>query len=516
MAKSKKNKKAKKNKKTANVTPKPRYSKDDTALWLYINNFITSKTASEQGVAPMSVVGRLIRDEYKKNFRCSEEHIDYILSHDLKTDKEEHEEDKNTDFLRTFYADILNRHPALDKTMNIYNPESDWKTKPDIIDFRNYMFDENYDSELKNFEDVLSNSHYYSTTCKDSSILWSPSEYTILQLTDSAFYIMRRDRFDDSDNSVIYTGIMYKHLTLFSANDFIAPVCIFEVQTKIASIADIDLSSLSKPNEVVNFAIKEEYLTVLRSNECYSSYVKSFINSCNIDVNKAKQLADEELCKNFYTVCYKLKALTSPYDISGYHKKYYRNDNRYEIYNSLLNNINSEFIFDNNIFPLGNHENDELNNQIQSYLRIREYVSIPLAMLAVMNGMLRCEKLSKAVKEKPDTLPEIPSHIRYKISDNIEKSQSSLKRQTRHIKGIAVTTAQRPRALNIDQIICFTKSEWSVKGHIRTYKSGKTAYIKPTTAHRKCVDMSDVKTSDNIGKKYIVHNKRSSEKGGSK
>jgi len=499
MAKSKKNKK--KNRHSTNNKPKISYNTNEQELWLYGTNVITSAILMDRDSYPLSSVGKIIRNEYKRKMGCSDEYIEDVLQD---YNKNRLDEKTHVDYLKKFYADILTRHPAVDKTLNIYHPESDWQTTPDMIDFRQYVFPKNEESEKPiDYQDVLADSHYYATYYHDNALLWSPSKYTVLQLTDSVFYIIRRDKFDETDNSVTYTCIMYKCMTLLASHTCIIPVCIFEIQSSIKTLTDIETTLTCMPDEVVNHAIFEEYMDVLRENDWYDMHVIDVMVAENVSKDEARRITDEEIKNDFRTVCYKTKAITSPWDMSRYHLKYYKNDSLYKLEDSLVNNIHSEYMFDTCLYT----GQENISNQLKSYIRIREYMSVPLAMILIMNGMLRSEKLSRPDSKKTANI-QTSANIKYKIKSDSDNMTAETKRKTRHVGGIKLTTSDRPRPANIKQIIHFTKSEWSVKAHTRTYKSGKVAFIKPTTAHRKCVDMSGVKNTTNTGKKYIVHNEQ--------
>lgn len=60
-----------------------------------------------------------------------------------------------------------------------------------------------------------------------------------------------------------------------------------------------------------------------------------------------------------------------------------------------------------------------------------------------------------------------------------------------YINGIEIKSRQVPKVANAKTIRNYSVASWNRIGHTRTYKNGKTVYIKPVTAHRKCLIGSD-------------------------
>ena len=57
-------------------------------------------------------------------------------------------------------------------------------------------------------------------------------------------------------------------------------------------------------------------------------------------------------------------------------------------------------------------------------------------------------------------------------------------RRVRTVGPVRITSKERPKTWNAETIIHYKVESWSRRGHVRKYKSGKVAYIKPMTCHR--------------------------------
>ncbi|SDW49173.1 hypothetical protein SAMN05216391_10932 [Lachnospiraceae bacterium KHCPX20] len=67
------------------------------------------------------------------------------------------------------------------------------------------------------------------------------------------------------------------------------------------------------------------------------------------------------------------------------------------------------------------------------------------------------------------------------------------KRITRIVNGITFLSKIKPKHPTYKGLRHFTCASWSVRGHVRTYKSGKTVYVRPHEKHRKSLTEQETK-----------------------
>ncbi len=53
--------------------------------------------------------------------------------------------------------------------------------------------------------------------------------------------------------------------------------------------------------------------------------------------------------------------------------------------------------------------------------------------------------------------------------------------------GITISSVKVPKVPTTEVIRKYKLAAWNTRGHIRTYKNGKTTYVKPSVHHRKCL-----------------------------
>ena len=64
--------------------------------------------------------------------------------------------------------------------------------------------------------------------------------------------------------------------------------------------------------------------------------------------------------------------------------------------------------------------------------------------------------------------------------------------------GITIKSEKIPRVPSAEVIRHYKVAVWNTRGHIRTYKSGKTVYVKPSVHHRKCMEKGGEKAPQTI------------------
>ena len=100
-----------------------------------------------------------------------------------------------------------------------------------------------------------------------------------------------------------------------------------------------------------------------------------------------------------------------------------------------------------------------------------------------INYLLSLEKPKiKKQANKPDTTAT------RKIS---ETAKDTPKRRMRTLGEIMIQSKQTPKQTTHQNVIRYQTATWKVRGHLRTYKSGKTVWIKETQRKRQCMQNAD-------------------------
>lgn len=105
------------------------------------------------------------------------------------------------------------------------------------------------------------------------------------------------------------------------------------------------------------------------------------------------------------------------------------------------------------------------------------------------NSMLELNKPSRPVK--PKTVPGAARKVTY------EKGAAP-ERKTRMVGSLRVQSENIPRKPCLETVITYKVAKWTVRGHTRHYKSGKTVYINPTVRKRKALEGTDEMTATTI------------------
>lgn len=92
------------------------------------------------------------------------------------------------------------------------------------------------------------------------------------------------------------------------------------------------------------------------------------------------------------------------------------------------------------------------------------------------NLLLSQEKPSRPVNQKGGGKRE----IRY------EKEMTPV-RKVRMVGPLKVQSEKPPKAPCLETVVTYKTASWTVRGHVRRYKNGKTVYIKPTVRKRKAL-----------------------------
>lgn len=107
------------------------------------------------------------------------------------------------------------------------------------------------------------------------------------------------------------------------------------------------------------------------------------------------------------------------------------------------------------------------------------------------NAMLEMNRPSRPVREKKPGMPSGKKTVTY------EKGEAP-ERKIRMVGALRVQSASVPRTPCLETVITYKVAKWTVRGHVRRYKSGKEVYIKPTTRTRKALEGTGEATATTI------------------
>lgn len=124
-----------------------------------------------------------------------------------------------------------------------------------------------------------------------------------------------------------------------------------------------------------------------------------------------------------------------------------------------------------------------LQNAVDQMSRFKANNQNPILSLAKMfkTGILFsnfCLSKYKPVIERENKSPSI-QHATHATP------KQPPKQRIRTVGTVRFTSVRPPRQTQKETIRIYTLASWPVRGHTRTYKSGKTIYVKPTVYHRK-------------------------------
>ena len=124
------------------------------------------------------------------------------------------------------------------------------------------------------------------------------------------------------------------------------------------------------------------------------------------------------------------------------------------------------------------------NGAVASLARIF-YYSILLSNFYLSKFKPKIERTPKDTKK--------PTNTRPKSVPNEPSAQ-----RIRTVGTIKFVSARPPRQVNEKTVRTYRLASWPTRGHTRTYKSGKTVYIKPTVHHRKSLNDQGVQGTQSI------------------
>lgn len=379
------------------------------------------------------------------------------------------------------YASIINKCHAsytsaldIDQKLNKFDTNSDFDDIADIVDFSQY---EPLSSDI--LGDAIS-------VQKDISLLWSPSEYTCVKFNDALEFRLKRLNYNQNDQTISYLVCCYEKRILFV--DQIVELLSFAAEIKVGAI---DLK------QAINDCREEND----------TETVKNDLNRAVTAALRMSLVMDGDFNLNIHNKLWFTKVLTMNYDIYPYGKKFIsvestqnsflKNKEYQYISTNALKMLDCDMIFPNmRDMPDNDSSSEDGKYVFKSLCYVLQKMMMSIAAIVITNHMLRQRKLSrKPISER------IINHV---PSDAAENNEQTISRKTRTLGSITITSNDRPKSLSMERIIRYSASQWNRTGFLRHYKSGKIVEIKPTTVHRRCVDMEQNTSKSTNGTTYIV------------
>ena len=221
----------------------------------------------------------------------------------------------------------------------------------------------------------------------DPSMLWTPNKYTLIQTSDSVFFILRRNGFNDLYQSVNYTCAAYKTVTLIACEPVIVPIAMFECDATIKLIGDMkesrELSDIE--DSICSLILKD--------------VPKSFRQCGKEDIAQILEANPES---SISTATFAINGFTTLWDVSHYYVKYYKNMPSARENVALISALAEEMCTVNN---------KAYTNEQDAYLFIKEFISVPLACIMIFNALMRENKLQRA-RKNDDIVPSAVTHAK--------------------------------------------------------------------------------------------------------
>ena len=119
----------------------------------------------------------------------------------------------------------------------------------------------------------------------------------------------------------------------------------------------------------------------------------------------------------------------------------------------------------------------DFTNGVVQQAAIQEFLSYILTVNHVL-GKRKTQKTTQSTDHPASQKPEIQL--------NTQTPQPEVKTD-RIICGIRFSSVKAPRKPSMRTLVQYHTAAWSVKGHVRHYKSGKTVYIQPSVRRRQAL-----------------------------
>lgn len=129
------------------------------------------------------------------------------------------------------------------------------------------------------------------------------------------------------------------------------------------------------------------------------------------------------------------------------------------------------------------HQKDKITNMHAELLETT--TEIFLKVIADVNYLLSIEKPKLKSRGKTTGKPKSKT-ITAETSAPPQKQK-----RVRILGGIAIQSEKPPKQTTHQSVIHYSTATWKVRGHMRTYKNGKTVWIKETVRNRACMKDAD-------------------------
>ena len=359
------------------------------------------------------------------------------------------------------------RSHECDQGLCLFNENSNRNAVCDILDFTEYDKDKSNRDILKSTITALNEMHIDPT---DISLLWSTNEYIRIKYTPSIEFALKRMGYNAEKKCIDYMIIVYNHRNFLKNN-------IVTIPNTIATIS-------------VDFVAAEDMLNYKSDNKELDDINEASLFSYKTSLLSGIVAADADDTHKYIYPRIRVTSVSNENTIDTFIHKIQNIFKQTEFYVEQKKCNTFRLIYS---YMLHDTQCDAKTGNMIQYQLTCQNLSIAIACIILTNIILQTKALS---------LPDKPSKAT--IIHTAMKTDAQPDRKTRHIGGITITSAKRPSKPTMQKIIRYSMSEWSRRGFMRHYKSGKIVFIEPTTVHRKCVEINGEKKAK-TPTKYIVH-----------
>lgn len=362
-------------------------------------------------------------------------------------------------FINRIVNDYFTSHKDIDKDLIPVDSNS---SKFDIIDFKDYGAE--YKSKT-NGDDILKQIYRIVSDDPDPSLLWPISEYVRIDYSNVMHFTIHRISYDADTKRTKYEMVCYQKFILVKNQVIEFPIChgVFEVGIDTLQAIDDEFSTIDSDSSKFDKAI----ITAVKTENLLNG--KTYMDLPVYRILSISSVNDLDKYGNKYIACKDLKANSHEKNIMS------------NLFSKLMTNVIQDY-------------DGTITSDVHATNFMRQKLSIPIACIILTNHMLKTQKMSKPVTKRI-------SSIKHTVN---ETAVNVPVRKVRHLGRIKIESETKPTAPTVEKIIRYTMSQWGRRGYIRHYKSGKTVEIKPTTVHRKCVEINAA-TDNQSSTKYVIH-----------
>lgn len=225
---------------------------------------------------------------------------------------------------------------------------------------------------------------------------------------------------------------------------------------------------------------------VLQINKCRYIYYKILDLDLN---NKAMKI----FIQDYFKDCNIWQVGISLTFNNNFNKMQYSNVTTYPtLYRALSpNNFNWSDI-DRLVWKI-NIENAE---KLQKTVEQKGYDMAESLALTFAKAVIKANYMLNLYKPSRGKNPNKTKQTKRKIVTNANIPQPA--KLIRTVGPIAFQSEKPPRQPSDETIIHYKTASWTTRGHTRTYKNGKTVWVKESVHKRKCLQNNDMQTPQNI------------------